>query len=159
MENLQYEVAEISKQAQIVTIGFGSYANQTYMDRLQPNSARQMKAGFRNFTLDTAKDAAALICTAVPFVSDGTVVPNSENLVEEIVDEDIPTQDQNMAATLCRETSETVYPFNVTTIRDSITFILGNRFRYTALLIVNVASFSGDDQIVFHRSNFHSSYV
>ena len=116
------------------------------MDRLQPNSAKQMKAGFGNFTVDTAKDAATLICTAIPFVSDAPVMPNSENQLREIEEDDIPQQEQNMAATLCRETSETVYQFNVTTIQDSQTFILGNRFRFTALLIVNVASFSGEEK-------------
>ena len=156
MENLYYEVAEISKQAEIVTIGIGSYANQTYIDRLQRNPALQMKAGFRNFTVDTAKDAATLICAAVPFVSDRTVVAGGENLLEEIEDDDIPQQAQNMAATLCRETSETVYQFNVTTIQDSLTFILDNRFRFTALLIVNVASFSGEEKIIF--LSFHSLY-
>ena len=151
VENLYYEVAEISKQAEIVTIGIGSFANQTYIDRLQPNPVLQMKAGFRNFTVDTAKDAATLICAAVPFVSDTTLVAGNENELEEIGE-----QAQNMAATHCRETSETVYPFNVTTIQDSLTFILGNRFRFTALLIVNVASFSGEGKIVFHSC--HSSY-
>ena len=151
MENLYYEVAEISKQAEIVTIGIGSFANQTYIDRLQPNPVLQMKAGLRNFTVDTAKDAATLICAAVPFVSDTTLVAGNENELEEIGE-----QAQNMAATHCRETSETVYPFNVTTIQDSLTFILGNRFRFTALLIVNVASFSGEGKIVFH--SFRSSY-
>ena len=126
---------EVNSTARMVVIAIGPYASDEYINLLRP--VDQLKTGYHNLTEDTVKDAARLICNAVPFVSDGPWVPDdfTENIVE--------PNGANMAATLCRESSQTVYPFNVTTIQDSQTFLLGSRFQYTVVLIVNVASFSG----------------
>ena len=124
--------------ARLVAIGIGQYAHDENMEMLQPSG--MLKAGFTDFSEDTAKDAARLICANIPPSSPET----QEQVASEVVRDDVPTPtNQNDAATFCRESSEDFYRFNVTTIQDSMTFTLGSRYRFTVVLVVNVATYDG----------------
>ncbi len=134
------EAIRLRAVANIVVLGLGMYAYYEHITRLNPELI--LKVGFGEISENTVRDAATLICIAPPsytqtcenqFTAVGSVFENRES-------DWVPSYD----ATLCRPATGDVYGFSVASPQVPSLFSLGSRYRNTVLLIVNVASFSGE---------------
>lgn len=135
------EALQLQEEAKIVVIGLGMYAVYSTIAAIGPDMA--LKLPLFDLSEDTIQDAATLICIAAPNAWHVAVTGENEVIYSQDVS---PVVEPTFEMTYCRESDQTVYGFTVTSLQESATFTLGQRYMNTVLLIVNVASFDGESE-------------